>query len=60
LEIIEETLSTPKTRQELVKITGMPDRTLRYNLSILKKRKLVIEYKILKDMRKKVYLWIPR
>ena len=60
MEIIEETLSTPKTRQELVKITGMPDRTLRYNLSILKKRKLVIEYKILKDMRKKVYLWIPR
>jgi hypothetical protein len=56
--MIEKTLSTPKSRQELLKITKLPERTLRYKLAILKKKKLIIEYNILKDMRKKVYLWV--
>jgi len=54
--LIREALSTPKSRQELLKITKLPDRTLRYNLALLKKNRIIIEYKILKDMRKKMYL----
>jgi len=56
LEKIRKALSTPRTRQELIKLTGIPDRTLRYNLSILRERKMVLEYKNLNDMRKKMYL----
>jgi len=58
LSEIKNALSIPRSREELLKITKLPDRTLRHNLSILKKNKLIIEYKILKDMRRKVYLWI--
>jgi hypothetical protein len=55
---IKKALSTPKSREDLLRITKLPDRTLRYNISILKKKKLILEYNILKDMRKKVYLWL--
>lgn len=58
MKIIENVLSTSKSRQELLKITKLPDRTLRYNLSILKKKKLIIKYNVLKDMRKKFYLYV--
>ncbi|MEM5778686.1 MAG: hypothetical protein QXD43_04560 [Candidatus Aenigmatarchaeota archaeon] len=57
-EVIKKFLSTPKSRQDLLKLTGLADRTLRYNISILKKKKLIIEYKNLKDMRKKMYLLV--
>ncbi|MEM5872461.1 MAG: hypothetical protein QXD55_01195 [Candidatus Aenigmatarchaeota archaeon] len=57
-EVIKKFLSTPKSRQDLLRLTGLADRTLRYNISILKKKKLVIEYKNLKDMRKKMYLLV--
>jgi hypothetical protein len=56
LKLIENALSTPKFREELLEITKLPERTLRYNLAILKKKKLIIEYNILKDMRKKKFL----
>jgi hypothetical protein len=58
LKLIENALSTPKFREELLEITKLSERTLRYNLAILKKKKLIIEYNILKDMRKKMYLWV--
>jgi len=55
---IRKALSTPKSREDLLRITKLSDRTLRYNISILKKKKLILEYKTLKDMRKKIYLLI--
>ena len=57
LKLIKEALfDSPKTREQLLKITKLPERTLRYNLSILKKQKFVKEMKNLKDLRKKVFL----
>jgi len=48
-------LSSPKTRQQLLEITKLPERTLRYNLAILKKQGLVKEISTLSDLRKKIF-----
>ncbi|MHA1828851.1 MAG: helix-turn-helix domain-containing protein [Candidatus Heimdallarchaeaceae archaeon] len=49
--------SSPKTRQQLLQITKLPERTLRYHLAILKKHGLVKETILLNDTRKKVFSW---
>jgi DNA-binding transcriptional ArsR family regulator len=55
LRIIKEALSSPRTFKELLILTGLPERTLRYNLSILKKQGLVKEIIIFKDLRRKIF-----
>jgi len=55
LQRIKEVLSTPKTRQELLEITKLPERTLRYNLAILKRESLLKESIIFSDLRKKAF-----
>lgn len=55
LQLIKEALSTPKTRQELLKITNLPERTLRHNLLILKKIGIVKELYLLGDLRRKIF-----
>lgn len=47
--------SSPKTRQQLLEITKLPERTLRHNLAILKKQGLVKEISTLSDLRKKIF-----
>jgi len=49
--------SSPKTRQQLLEITKLPEGTLRYNLRILKNQGFVKETPVLKDLRKKVFSW---
>ncbi|MDI6806893.1 MAG: MarR family transcriptional regulator [Candidatus Aenigmarchaeota archaeon] len=56
LLLIKQALSTPKTRQQLIKITKLPERTLRYNLAILKKQGMVKEIPPYFDLRKKLFL----
>jgi len=55
LTVIEDTLSSPKTKQELIDILGISERTLRYKLSILKRRGIVKERAIFADLRKKIF-----
>jgi len=54
-KIISALSSSPKTTQQLLKITKLPERTLRYNLAKLKKQNFVKEFFILNDMRKKLF-----
>ncbi|RLI98682.1 MAG: hypothetical protein DRP00_01520 [Candidatus Aenigmatarchaeota archaeon] len=57
LKLIKEALSdSPKTRLELLKITKLPERTLRYNLSKLKEDGLIEERFMIRDLRKKLFL----
>jgi DNA-binding transcriptional ArsR family regulator len=56
LQLIKRALSTPKTRQQLLRITKLPERTLRYNLSILKKKGIVEEIPVFSDLRRKLFL----
>lgn len=56
LKLIKEVLSTPKTFSELLELTKLPERTLRYNLNLLKKGGEIKEYVNLRDMRKKVFI----
>ena len=57
-ELIKSALSSsPKSRQQLLEITELPERTLRYHLAILKNQGFVKETLILKDLRKKVFSW---
>lgn len=56
LQKVKSALSTPKTRQQLLKITELPERTLRYNLSILKEQGLLKELPVWNDMRRKMFL----
>lgn len=49
-------LKTPKTRKQLLEITKLPERTLRYRLAKLKKMKLIEEMISLKDTRVKLYI----
>jgi len=57
LKLIKEALSdSPKTRLELLKITKLPERTLRYNLLILKRQNMVKEIAIFRDLRRKIFL----
>jgi len=48
-------LSSPKTRQQLLEITKLPERTLRYHLATLKRQGLVKEISTLSDLRKKIF-----
>jgi len=49
-------LTKPKTRKQLLEITKLPERTLRYRLAKLKKMKLIEEMISLKDTRVKLYI----
>ena len=49
-------LSSPKSRQQLLEITKLPERTLRYHLAILKRQGLVKEILTFSDLRKKIFL----
>lgn len=56
-QLIKKALSdSPKTREQLLKITKLPERTLRYNLYVLKKNGIVKEAPLLFDMRRKLFL----
>ena len=55
LAVIEEALSSPKSKQELIEILKISERTLRYKLSILKKMGRIKERGIITDLRKKVF-----
>jgi len=54
--LVKQALSTPKTREQLLEITKLPERTLRYYLSILRKEGIVKEFNSLNDLRRKIYL----
>ena len=57
MKAIKKAISnSPKTRRELLKLTKLPERTLRYNLSKLKKQKLVKEILMFRDLRRKMFL----
>jgi len=47
--------SSPKSRQQLLNLTKIPERTLRYNLAILKKTGSIKEILTLSDMRRKIF-----
>jgi len=53
--VIEQALSTPKTKQELLEITKLPERTLRYNLQKLKSQGMLNEILVMSDLRRKMY-----
>lgn len=53
-KIIELLLSSPKTIQQLLKLTRFPERTLRYHLSILRRKGIVREMSLFSDRRKKL------
>ena len=55
LKKIKKALSTPKNRRQLLKITKLPERTIRYNLVILKKQGLLREHYVLSDLRMKIF-----
>jgi len=56
VQLIKSALSgSPKTRHQLLKITKLPERTLRYNLSILKRQDLIKEVAIFSDLRRKLF-----
>ncbi len=55
LAVIEESLSSPKTKQELIQILKISERTLRYKLSVLKKMGKIKERGIIADLRKKIF-----
>jgi len=58
LKLIKEALSdSPKTRLELLKITKLPERTLRYNLSKLKEDGLIEERFMIRDLRRKLFIF---
>ncbi len=54
---IRHALSRPKNMQALVAETGLPERTLRYNLRILKDAGVVRDARILSDNRRKIFFW---
>jgi DNA-binding MarR family transcriptional regulator len=49
-------LSTPKSIQQLLEEVNVSERTLRYNLSRLKERKLIRELPSFHDMRRKKFV----
>lgn len=55
LAVIEDTLSSPKSKQELIEILNISERTLRYKLSILKKKGKIKERAVFTDLRKKIF-----
>jgi DNA-binding transcriptional ArsR family regulator len=54
--IIKQVLSTPKSLSQLLKETKLPERTLRYNLRILKRNGIVKELYSFRDMRRKIFI----
>jgi hypothetical protein len=55
LKLIKQALSTPKSKQELLQETKLPERTLRYNISILKKQGKIKELFTFEDLRIKIF-----
>jgi hypothetical protein len=53
LKIIENVLSTPRSIKEVLLLTNLPERTLRYNLAILRKSGNIVEIGSFSDLRKK-------
>ncbi len=61
LSMIKKALSSsPKSKDELIKITKLPERTLRYNISILKKKGLIKEIPNFSDLRKKLFFLVKK
>jgi len=56
LRKVRRALASPKTFSEIKSSTRIPDRTLRYNLSILKKEGALKEISKLSDMRRKIFI----
>jgi len=54
-EKIISVLSTPRSLTQLIHLTKVPERTLRYNLTKLKSQNLVKEIAVFSDMRKKLF-----
>jgi len=52
-EVFRVLSSSIYTPQEIHEITGIPPRTIRFTLNLLKKKGLIIEKKSFKDMRKR-------
>lgn len=48
-------LDTPKSRLELLQLTKIPERTLRHNLRILKRKNKIREVLVLDDLRTKMF-----
>ena len=56
IRLIKLALSdSPKSREQLLRFTKLPERTLRYNLAILKKRGIIGESWSLRDLRRKIF-----
>ena len=55
LQLIKQNLSTPKTKQQLMQMTKLPERTLRYNIQKLKSQGMITEIFVLSDLRRKMY-----
>ncbi len=56
---IREAISDkPKTISQLIYETSISERTLRYNLAVLKERGVVKEFRILSDTRKKIFILV--
>jgi len=57
LKDVKEALSdSPKSKEQLLKSTKLPERTLKHNLSELKKQRLVKEMIVFRDLRRKIIL----
>jgi len=55
LQRIRKALSTAKTLEQLLQLTKIPERTLRYNLAALRKEGLLEETVVSSDFRKKIF-----
>jgi len=55
LQLIKNSLTIPKTFSQLKNETKIAERTLRYNLSILKRKNIVKEVPVLWDLRRKLF-----
>jgi hypothetical protein len=51
LKLIEDVLSSPKSTSEILRMTKIPERTVRYNIAILRKRGVLREMSSVSDMR---------
>lgn len=52
-EVLRLLSSSTYTPQEIHEITGIPPRTIRFAINLLKNKGLIIEKKSFKDMRKR-------
>ena len=58
IDKLREVLIFPKSRSELIEELKIPERTLSYYISKLKRMGLIKEIPVLRDMRKKKFMWI--